>query len=276
VSGGVGPRRFFLFFAMATSSTPPPTGDNIAASAIFKKFLASAESYIKQPTRLKKLLLDAFNKAREKKEIGTLAHEAWETLQSLFRLIKLSAAGEYTGVPTTTVVAAVAVLIYFLSPIDLIPDFIPVVGLLDDMALVAWFSTSIKHELDKFHEWEATKASTVVTDEELYQSRGAQASSYASQAPASPASSGEQWPSSQASAKNAGTIELPSAPAGTGQSATDAGLGSPTSSVTEPVHDAGPDGPAPDLSGVDDIANVSDGSRDGNAGQRNDTGGNNR
>jgi uncharacterized membrane protein YkvA (DUF1232 family) len=256
---------------MATTNIPP-AGDNIAASAIFKKFLASAESYIKQPTRLKKLLLDAFNKAREKKEIGTLAHEAWETLQSLFRLIKLSAAGEYTGVPTTTVVAAVAVLIYFLSPIDLIPDFIPVVGLLDDMALVAWFSTSIKHELDKFHEWEATKASTMVSDDELYSSRGA------APTPSQPATAGTRSLSATTnqSAKNAGTTDLPTAPTGSGQSATDAGLGSPTSSVTEPVHDAGPDGPAPDLSGVDDIANVSDGSRDGNAGQRNDTGGNDR
>lgn len=249
---------------MATTSSPPPAGDNIAASAIFKKFLASAEGYIKQPTRLKKLLLDAFNKAREKKEIGTLAHEAWETLQSLFRLIKLSAAGEYTGVPTTTVVAAVAVLIYFLSPIDLIPDFIPVVGLLDDMALVAWFSTSIKHELDKFHEWEATKASTVVADDELRQTRGTQASH---------ASSGEQWPRSQASAKNAGTIELPSAPAGSDQSATDAGLGSPTSSTARPIHDTAPDVQPTDQHSADVTANTTDGSRDGNDG-REATGGN--
>ncbi|RZL10607.1 MAG: DUF1232 domain-containing protein [Hymenobacter sp.] len=258
---------------MATTSSPPPSGDNIAASAIFKKFLASAEGYIKQPTRLKKLLLDAFNKAREKKEIGTLAHEAWETLQSLFRLIKLSASGEYTGVPTTTIVAAVAVLIYFISPIDLIPDFIPVVGLLDDMALVAWFSTSIKHELDKFHEWEATKASTVVLDDELYKTRGAQASSYASQAKASPASSGEQWPRSQASAKNAGTTELPSAPAGSDQSATDAGLGSPTSSTARPIHDAAPDVQPGDQHTTDATANTTDGSRDGNDG-REATGGN--
>jgi uncharacterized membrane protein YkvA (DUF1232 family) len=264
---------------MATTNTPP-AGDNIAASAIFKKFLASAESYIKQPTRLKKLLLDAFNKAREKKEIGDLAHEAWETLQSLFRLIKLSVAGEYTGVPTTTVVAAVAVLIYFLSPIDLIPDFIPVVGLLDDMALVAWFSTSIKHELDKFHEWEATKASTIVSDDELSTNRGATSANHGTApGPNQPATVGARSlgaTNTNQSAKNAGTTDLPTAPASTGQSATDAGLGSPTSSVTEPVHDAGPDGPSPDLSGVDDIANVSDGSRDGNAGQRNDTGGNDR
>ncbi len=250
---------------MASTTTPPPNGKDIAASVIFKKFLAAAEGYVKQPTRLKKLLIDAFNKAREKKDVGTLAHEAWETLQSLFRLIKLSAAGEYTGVPATTVVAAVAVLIYFLSPIDLIPDFIPVVGLLDDMALVAWFSTSIKHELDKFHEWEATKSATVVADDELYKNRGA--------------ASGSEWRTgatvvtTNQSAKNAGTVELPTAPAGSDQTATDAGLGSPTSSTTAPIHDIGPDGPLPEPKG-NDVANTSDGSRDGNRDQPTDAGGN--
>jgi uncharacterized membrane protein YkvA (DUF1232 family) len=251
---------------MASTTTPPPNGKDIAASALFKKFLAAAEGYITQPSRLKKLLVDAFNKAREKKDVGTLAHEAWETLQSLFRLIKLSAAGEYTGVPDTTVVAAVAVLIYFLSPIDLIPDFIPVVGLLDDMALVAWFSTSIKHELDKFHEWEATKNATVVADEELFQTRGADGSTEWRSASATAATTNQ-------SAKNTGTPALPTAPAGSDQTATDAGLGSPTSSTTAPIHDIGPDGPLPEPQG-DDVANTSDGSRDGNRGQHNDAGGN--
>jgi len=252
---------------MASTTTPPPNGKDIAASVLFKKFLAAAEGYITQPSRLKKLLVDAFNKAREKKDVGTLAHEAWETLQSLFRLIKLSAAGEYTGVPATTVVAAVAVLIYFLSPIDLIPDFIPVVGLLDDMALVAWFSTSIKHELDKFHEWEATKNATVVADEELFQTRGADGSTEWRTSAATAATTNQ-------SAKNSGNSELPTAPAGSDQTATDAGLGSPTSSTTAPIHDIGPDGPLPEAQGVDDIANISDSSRDGNRGQRNDAGGN--
>ncbi|QKG54000.1 YkvA family protein [Hymenobacter sp. BRD67] len=254
---------------MATSNTPPPSGSDIAASVIFKKFLAAAEGYIKQPTRLKKLLLDAFNKAREKKEIGTLAHEAWETIQSLFRLIKLSAAGEYTGVPTTTVVAAVAVLIYFLSPIDLIPDFIPVVGLLDDMALIAWFSTSIKHELDKFHEWEAAKAATVVADDELFKRRGASPAYRAATEPWETRSAA----STNQSAKNAGTLALPDGPAGSGQSATDAGLGSPSNSTTRPVHDAGADVGSDSRPGIDAIANTTDSSRAGNDG-RIETGGN--
>ncbi len=245
---------------MATYNSAP-SGNDVAGSKFFKKFLSSAEGYIKQPTRLKKLLTDAYEKASEKKELGSLAHEAWETLQSLFRLIKLSISGEYTELPATTVVAAVAVLIYFMSPIDLIPDFIPVLGLLDDMALVAWFSTSIKHELDKFHTWEAAKAATVVSDQELWQNRLP-----------------ETTTSTNHSAKNAGTTAYPTAPASNGQSATDAGLGSPTSSTTKPISDVGPDGPLPEAksAGVDDIANVSDGSRDGNVGQRNDTGGNDR
>lgn len=148
---------------MAKNQQTPPSGNDVAGSAIFRKFLSTAEGYIKQPTRLKSLLTDAYKKASDKNDVGTLAHEAWETLQTMFRLIKASMSGEYTGVPGTTVAAAVAVLIYFISPIDLIPDFIPVLGLLDDVALVAWFSTTLKGEMDKFHEWELTRPTEVAT-----------------------------------------------------------------------------------------------------------------
>ena len=148
---------------MAQNQKTPPNGNDVAGSAIFKKFIGAAEGYIKQPTRLKSLLTDAYKKASEKNDVGTLAHEAWDTLQTMFRLIKASVSGEYTGVPTSTVAAAVAVLIYFISPIDLIPDFIPVLGLLDDVALVAWFSTTLKHEMDRFQEWELTRPTEVAS-----------------------------------------------------------------------------------------------------------------
>ena len=135
----------------------PPSGADVAGSVLFKKFLAKAENYLRQPTLLKKLLVNAYAKAQQKNELGSLAHESWTTLQTLFRLIRAAVAGEYTGVPTGTLLAAVAVLIYFISPIDLIPDFIPVLGLIDDVALVAWFSLTIKTEIDRFHEWELTR-----------------------------------------------------------------------------------------------------------------------
>jgi uncharacterized membrane protein YkvA (DUF1232 family) len=136
--------------------TRDKNGKNVADSGIFKKFLSRAEGYLKKPSRVKDLISDTYKKASEKKDVGTIAHEVWESLQTLSRLIKAAVSGEYTGIPTATIVGAVAVLLYFLSPIDLIPDFLPVIGLLDDVALLAWFMSSIKVEMDKFSEWEKT------------------------------------------------------------------------------------------------------------------------
>jgi uncharacterized membrane protein YkvA (DUF1232 family) len=116
--------------------------------------LGKAEEYLKKPLRIKQLLNDAYKKASERKDVGTIAHEVWESLQILSRMIKAAVTGEYTGIPTRTLVGGVAVLMYFLSPIDFVPDFIPIIGLLDDAALLAWFMTSIKGEMDKFEHWE--------------------------------------------------------------------------------------------------------------------------
>jgi uncharacterized membrane protein YkvA (DUF1232 family) len=129
-------------------------GENIANSGTFKKIMGQAEAYLKKPLRVKELLNDAYKKASDNKDVGTIAHDVWENLQTLFRLIKAAATGEYTGIPTSTIIGGIAVLLYFLTPIDFVPDFIPVIGLLDDVALLAWYMTSIKGEMDKFVAWE--------------------------------------------------------------------------------------------------------------------------
>ncbi len=212
---------------MASNQQTPPSGNDVAGSAVFKKFLNTAEGYIKQPTRMKKLLTDAYQKASQKNEVGTLAHEAWETLQTMFRLIKASISGEYTGVPGTTVAAAVAVLVYFLSPIDLIPDFIPVLGLLDDVALVAWFSTTLKHEMDKFHEWELTRPA-VATEPANSSDKAAAEHQASSMGGLTPTEDEDHAQPAPESAKHAGLGHTPAT------SNTDSGLGSPESSNPAP------------------------------------------
>ncbi|AKD02616.1 YkvA family protein [Pontibacter korlensis] len=133
-----------------------PEGKKVAQSAVFKKILEKAEAYLKHPAEVAKLVSDTLKKATAKKGVGALAGEVWENLQLLSRMLKAASSGEYKGIPTPTLVGGVAVLIYFLMPIDVIPDVIPVIGLLDDASLLAWFMASIKTELDKFKEWEAT------------------------------------------------------------------------------------------------------------------------
>jgi uncharacterized membrane protein YkvA (DUF1232 family) len=65
-------------------------------------------------------------------------------------LIKAYVAGTYKKLPAITLVKIVAVLIYFISPFDFIPDVLPLVGFTDDLALVLWVGKSIKNELDEF------------------------------------------------------------------------------------------------------------------------------
>ncbi len=213
---------------VAQNQQTPPAGNDVAGSAIFKKFLKTAEGYVRQPTRMKTLLTDAYKKASDKNDVGTLAHEAWETLQTMFRLIKSSMSGEYTGVPSTTVLAAVAVLVYFLSPIDLIPDFIPVLGMLDDVALVAWFSTTLKGEMDKFNEWEATRP-VLATEAPTTDRPAAEAALRRTDAPQPAAES----------AKNAGTTNLPAANADATSSASSHTDAAPSTTDTSRSHKTG-------------------------------------
>ena len=219
-------------------ATQTPKGERIASSSIFKRFLTTAEEYIKQPLRIKKLLGDAYEKASQKNDLGTIAQEAWGTVQLLIRMVRAAAAGEYTGLPTTTAVAAVAVLIYFLSPIDVIPDFIPVIGLLDDMALVAWFSTTLKEELDKFAEWETTRPVVVDDKDDKKEAKMPAAASPAqpeSPRQARPAPATTDGQPAPESAKKAGTTDraddapaaAQSVPASTTDSTREPNLGNP-------------------------------------------------
>lgn len=146
---------------MDNRSEPLPTGQRVADSPIFKRVLGKAEDYVKKPLRIKKLLNDSYKKAAEKKDIGQLAGEVWASLQVLFRLVGAAVSGRYHGIPTPVLLGGTAVLLYFMSPIDLVPDFIPVIGLLDDAALLAWFMGTIKDEMDRFETWERSNGSGV-------------------------------------------------------------------------------------------------------------------
>jgi uncharacterized membrane protein YkvA (DUF1232 family) len=61
--------------------------------------------------------------------------------------------GEYRAVSRQALLASVAALVYFLSPLDLVPDFLIGVGLLDDFAVLAWVTRSWSKELEAFRRW---------------------------------------------------------------------------------------------------------------------------
>lgn len=71
----------------------------------------------------------------------------------LFSMIQDHWSGEYREVPWTTIAVAVAALAYVFSPIDLIPDFIPVIGLVDDALVIGLCLTAIDSDLQAYVAW---------------------------------------------------------------------------------------------------------------------------
>ena len=72
-------------------------------------------------------------------ELG--AREALRLLPDVVRLVRRLAADR--SLPTGVRVRLWALLAYLLSPLDLVPDFLPVIGYADDVVVVAWALRSV-------------------------------------------------------------------------------------------------------------------------------------
>jgi uncharacterized membrane protein YkvA (DUF1232 family) len=71
----------------------------------------------------------------------------------LFSLVKDYLNGSYKSVPWTAIAGIVGALLYVFSPIDLIPDIIPVLGLTDDAAVVGLCLAGLAADLKTYSNW---------------------------------------------------------------------------------------------------------------------------
>lgn len=69
---------------------------------------------------------------------------------------------EYADVPIGTIVSIVSSLIYILSPIDLIPDAIPIVGYIDDIMLLGWVLKSIHSDIEEYKKWRVDNGKQII------------------------------------------------------------------------------------------------------------------
>ncbi|MCW2270246.1 hypothetical protein D3C77_31570 [compost metagenome] len=66
--------------------------------------------------------------------------------------------GEYRAISPKALVTVVAGLLYFVSPLDAIPDWLLGVGFLDDIAVLAWVLKAVSDELEAFNAWRTRQA----------------------------------------------------------------------------------------------------------------------
>jgi uncharacterized membrane protein YkvA (DUF1232 family) len=117
-----------------------------------KKFRLKADKYKNDPEKADRLLKDA--QALALKNPGPMMSKL-QDLATLIRMIRAYMSGAYREAPWETIALAIGAVLYFVSPIDAIPDVVPGVGYLDDAAVVAFVIASITNDIHIFREWEA-------------------------------------------------------------------------------------------------------------------------
>lgn len=117
---------------------------------IFKK----AKDTLTENEKVKGLITEVKSKvdkiSTDSEERSTFIYQ----LQVIVRMVRAHINGTYRAFSATTMLTLVFTLVYFITPVDMIPDFIPALGFTDDISLVYFVFKNLADDIAKFRLWE--------------------------------------------------------------------------------------------------------------------------
>ncbi|WP_044871830.1 YkvA family protein [Pseudomonas sp. LFM046] len=115
----------------------------------FQRYLTLAQRFL-AGGRLPALLLAVSRKsASQSGRLGAVK----EDLRLLLSLANAWVRGEYRQINPKAFLAVVGALLYFVTPLDALPDWLVGMGFVDDLAVLAWVLKTWSGELDAFRAW---------------------------------------------------------------------------------------------------------------------------
>ena len=109
-----------------------------------------AKAFLDNDEKMEALFRDFEKKLKLIPKIGKRASDAAVLLSMLRAYIKK----QYTEVSKATILAAIAGLIYVVNPMDVVPEYILGVGVLDDAAVVGIILQAMHMDLNKYKKWQ--------------------------------------------------------------------------------------------------------------------------
>ena len=121
--------------------------DTMDYAKYFKKggWAAAGRYYATHPDKLRELFTSAKQYATKE---GLLAVK--EEFLFICRYIRDVFTGGYKEYNVLNLTVIVGALVYVLTPIDVLPDWIPMAGLIDDAAILVWATHEFADELDRY------------------------------------------------------------------------------------------------------------------------------
>ncbi|QSE97733.1 YkvA family protein [Fulvivirga lutea] len=127
---------------------------NVEGNKFFKNARRRAGALLGNNNRMRQLLNVSKDKLSEIDVSAVTTSKLATRLRTLIRMVKAYRKGEYRDIQVQNILLIVAAIVYFVTPLDLVPDFIPITGLIDDFTVVLWVYNKLQEEIDKFLEWE--------------------------------------------------------------------------------------------------------------------------
>ena len=80
----------------------------------------------------------------------------FDNIRTAYDMVSDSVTGKYKGVAKSTLALLAGGLAYLALPLDLVPDFIPVAGWVDDAAVLAWIFKRCADEFQKYKDFKSS------------------------------------------------------------------------------------------------------------------------
>ena len=126
---------------------------------VYHRIVDRAKEMVKDNDRLRGLLLGV---AKKLAKIGDGSNESKGfvmQIKLLIRMIQAHIGGSYRAFAPWTLVMFVFALIYFITPLDLIPDFVPALGFTDDITVALMIMKRFSQDISEYKAWERSQLS---------------------------------------------------------------------------------------------------------------------
>ena len=89
-------------------------------------------------------------------------HPNWKKYKDkiilMFQMLKDVKQKKYPETPWKTIAAMVFTILYIINPLDLVPDFIPFLGYLDDISVFSFVLKLINDDLMEYKNWKTAES----------------------------------------------------------------------------------------------------------------------
>lgn len=127
-------------------------------AAQFRFYRNRAARMLASPARMRVLLAGAARFVDGSGSVPAALEAVRSDVTTGVDLLRCWYRGEYAGVSRASLVILAGALLCLVAPLDLVPDFVPVSGLLDDAAVIAATMSGIREELERFRTWRRAQA----------------------------------------------------------------------------------------------------------------------